>query len=177
MVQNQERDQTIAKIMIQMDLLTKHVMGGGCKVVNVVGANSGFNSDYAHFEAMYNEEVKFLSNQVGGSHPSYSREGENEGWNRDRDDGWRDRDREWRDCGANRRDRNVDKDRYVPHHESQKLKEPRADPKGFRTEDMLALILNKVEGSDKVLKDMKGGISFLNQMVTSHSAFMKKLET
>jgi len=62
--------------------------------MNVVSANSGFNSDDAHFEAMYNEEVKFLSNQVGGSRPSYSKEGENQGWNIDRDDGWRDQDRE-----------------------------------------------------------------------------------
>ncbi|WMV41608.1 hypothetical protein MTR67_034993 [Solanum verrucosum] len=89
----QERDENMAKIMIQMDLLTKHVMGSAYKVVNAVGANS-VNHDEMQFEDMYNEEVLFLSNQAGGSHQSYPRSSGNQGWNRDRDDGWRDRDRD-----------------------------------------------------------------------------------
>jgi len=37
MVQKQERDQNMAKIMTQMDLLTKYVMGGGYRAVNECG--------------------------------------------------------------------------------------------------------------------------------------------
>ncbi|WMV29446.1 hypothetical protein MTR67_022831 [Solanum verrucosum] len=87
-------------MMTQIDLLTKHVMGSGSKVVNAVGV-SGVNLDEAHFEAMYNEKVHFLANQAGGSRPNYPRPGRNQGWNMDRDDGWRYRDREWRDRCTN----------------------------------------------------------------------------
>jgi len=62
----QEHDENMAKMMTQLDLLTKHVMGGSYKVVNVVGASSGMHPDDAQFDTMSNEEVRFLSNQTGG---------------------------------------------------------------------------------------------------------------
>ncbi|WMV54791.1 hypothetical protein MTR67_048176 [Solanum verrucosum] len=65
-----------------MDLLTKHVIGGGYKAMNVVGANSGISLDDAKFETMYNEEVQFLSNLVGDSCPIYPRPSGNQDWNK-----------------------------------------------------------------------------------------------
>ncbi|WMV29901.1 hypothetical protein MTR67_023286 [Solanum verrucosum] len=80
MEKNQERDENMAKMMTQMDLLTKHVMSGGYKVVNAVGANSGMSSNDAQFLAMYNKKVQFLTNQARGSRPRYPRPSGNQGW-------------------------------------------------------------------------------------------------
>ncbi|WMV18901.1 hypothetical protein MTR67_012286 [Solanum verrucosum] len=103
------------KMMTQIDLLMKHVMGCVSKAVNVVGTNSCVNPDDTQFEGMCNEEVQFLSNLARIPIRAIQ-------------------------------DRDGDKDLYVPPHERLNPKEPRTDPKRFRTEDMLTHILNKVEG-------------------------------
>uniref|UniRef100_M1DVU9 Putative plant transposon protein domain-containing protein n=1 Tax=Solanum tuberosum TaxID=4113 RepID=M1DVU9_SOLTU len=72
-----------------------------------------------------------------------------------RDDGWRVHGREWRDQNATWKERDGGKDKYVPPQERQNPKEQRADQENFRMKDMPAHILNKVEGSNKVLKEMK----------------------
>lgn len=57
MLKDQERDENMVKIMTQMDLLIKHVMGSGSKSVNVVETGDGKCPDDERFDVMNNEEV------------------------------------------------------------------------------------------------------------------------
>ncbi|WMV46052.1 hypothetical protein MTR67_039437 [Solanum verrucosum] len=75
--------------------------------------------------------------------PNYPRLAGSQGWNRDCDNGWKDRDREWRDRGMNRRDQYGYKVRFVPPHEGQKPKEPRADFENFTPN--ICLLVEKLD--------------------------------
>uniref|UniRef100_M1DBJ4 Integrase core domain containing protein n=1 Tax=Solanum tuberosum TaxID=4113 RepID=M1DBJ4_SOLTU len=97
----------MAKMMTQLDILAKNVMGAGARSVNAVGVGC-VNPDEAKFEALYNEKVKFVPNQRGGYRANYPRPGGNQGWNRDED--WRDCDKEWRNHNATWKEREKEKD-------------------------------------------------------------------
>ncbi|WMV41621.1 hypothetical protein MTR67_035006 [Solanum verrucosum] len=56
----------MAKMMTQIDFLSKHLMGCGTKSVHMVRTNSGQFLDDAKFEDLYNEEFQYLGNKVGG---------------------------------------------------------------------------------------------------------------
>lgn len=58
-----------------------------------------------------------------------------------------------------------------------KAADRRLNLKNFWTKDMLTQILNKIEAFDKVLKEIKSNFSQLSQIVTSHLASIKHLET
>lgn len=57
-----ECDENMAKIMTQIDLIIKYVMGVGSKTVNAIGISSCMRLDEEKFETMCNKEVKFMSN-------------------------------------------------------------------------------------------------------------------
>ncbi|KAK4724079.1 hypothetical protein R3W88_026858 [Solanum pinnatisectum] len=160
---NQERDENMAKMMTQMMLLTKHVMGGGYKDASL---------DDAKFETMYDEKVHFLLKEAWGSCSSYLKLGRNQGWNIDHEDGWRDRD--WRDRDPYWKSEDDDNDRYEHTYNRPKSKKLFNVPKSFQTKVMFACILNKVEGLKEVLKEIKVDFSSLNKMVTSHLASIKQ---
>ncbi|WMV59004.1 hypothetical protein MTR67_052389 [Solanum verrucosum] len=61
------------KVVTQLDLLSKYVLGDGLKSADAVGTNSGKFPNDVKFEALYIEEVQYLGNQIGGSHPNYQR--------------------------------------------------------------------------------------------------------
>uniref|UniRef100_M1D9K5 Putative plant transposon protein domain-containing protein n=1 Tax=Solanum tuberosum TaxID=4113 RepID=M1D9K5_SOLTU len=67
----------MAKIMTQLDILSKNVMGVGAKTVNDMGVGC-VNPEEVKFEVLYNEEVNFLANQRGGYRANYPRKGGNQ---------------------------------------------------------------------------------------------------
>ena len=93
-VKDQERDKNMTKIMTQLDILSKYVMGACVRSVNVFGVGCA-NHEEAMFEALANKKVKFLTNQRGYYSANYQRKGDSQGWRRN--NVWRDCDREWRD--------------------------------------------------------------------------------
>uniref|UniRef100_M1DFP2 Uncharacterized protein n=1 Tax=Solanum tuberosum TaxID=4113 RepID=M1DFP2_SOLTU len=63
------------------------------------------------------------------------------------------------------------KDMYICPHERRKMKKQ----EGGKIEEVMLLILHKVEGHDRVLEEMRENDLMLNQMTTSHSMLIQLL--
>lgn len=71
----------MVKRMIQLDLFSKHVIGGGLKLVNLVGTDSGYCLNDAKFEAIYKVEFQYVRIQIGII--TEINNDMNQGWNKD----------------------------------------------------------------------------------------------
>lgn len=90
----------MAKMMRQSELLTKHVMSAPAKVVNFM-VSQGYDQDESK---ALDEEILYLANYSGCSHPAYQRQGVIQGWNDcDQEKEWHDRDgdRDYKDKEMN----------------------------------------------------------------------------
>lgn len=77
LAKDQERDEIMAKMMTQLDFLTKHVIEGNWKSVNVVVAVGNVVYDTISYEGGYSEEVRYIGNQMMGSYSDFPRPSEN----------------------------------------------------------------------------------------------------
>ena len=62
----------MAKIMTQLEFLTKNIMGAPTKVVKTVASNAYEDDEEAK---KLDEEIWYLVNYLGGSLPAYQRQG------------------------------------------------------------------------------------------------------
>ena len=78
MEKDQERDHNMDKIMTQLNIFSKNIMGADARSVNIVGVRFA-NPEVSRFEISYNEEVNFLPNKGGDYLSNYPRQGGNQG--------------------------------------------------------------------------------------------------
>uniref|UniRef100_M1DHL6 Uncharacterized protein n=1 Tax=Solanum tuberosum TaxID=4113 RepID=M1DHL6_SOLTU len=61
--------------------------------------------------------------------------------------------------------------KYIPPHKHQKTKEKQ----GYKIEEVLLLILHKVDKHDRLLEEIRENVMMLNQMTASHSLLIQLL--
>ncbi|XP_015169042.1 uncharacterized protein [Solanum tuberosum] len=145
-----ERDENIKKMLSQMKVIQKHMNQGSSSGYLRPGENQGWNS------TRYKE----------GFHPHYHQRGRNQGLNHYRSEEPRRYCHDWAEQNDNEED-------HTQLSESQKSKGSASSP---RVNDLLSRILDKVEGSDDLLKGMRNDFSSLNSKVNSHDDAIKTLE-
>ncbi|KAH0661716.1 hypothetical protein KY284_026647 [Solanum tuberosum] len=118
-------------------------------------------------------EVQKVSRLVEGSCPGSLKLSGNQSWNTLREDGRRSHNQDLADKNNFWR-REDDYDACYMHMGDSPSS--RDSSGNFRLDDLLSLILKKVEGSNEMLKEMKTDFSSLNNKVNSHSESIKQLE-
>ncbi|XP_049357121.1 uncharacterized protein LOC125821800 [Solanum verrucosum] len=144
----EERDQDMAHMRTQIDLLTKHIVSKSEKV-NVVSQPNRFEDQDIDLD----EEANYLGNQ--GSFQNYNLG--NQGYN------------------SGNADRNFSREGYVYVPPGNRDWES-GSSNGSKLEDMFAKVLQKVESTDAGLKEMKGEFSSMSQLVDSHTTSIKQIE-
>jgi len=108
-----------------------------------------------------------------GSHPSYLKAGGNQGWNSQKEE-----ERKWYYQDWNEQNNSWRREESYEEYHTQSSDNPRSkgSSSDLKVDDFLSRILEKVEGSDDMLKEMKVDFSSLNNRVNSHADAIKQLE-
>ncbi|KAH0665341.1 hypothetical protein KY285_026547 [Solanum tuberosum] len=155
----EERDQDMAHMMTQIDLLTKHIVTKSEKDLDL------------------DEEANYLGNQGGFQNYNFGNQGYNSG-NTGRNyarDGQYERppnryQGNWQNRDGYRNDRSGV---YVPPGNRERASRSSC---GSRMGDMMAKVLQKVESTDAGIKEMRGDFSCMSQFVDSHTTSIKQIE-
>ncbi|XP_059310004.1 uncharacterized protein LOC132061163 [Lycium ferocissimum] len=183
----EERYKSMAKLVTQMDLLTKRVLGGGSKKVNAVESCERGSPDEQCFQ-MYDEETSYINNQREGSRPNYQRPSQgswrqgqgNQGWNKDQgNSNWRDNHDNNQGGYNNNYNNHRSSNPYVPPKGNQQSSSqpPTSDPASSKIKDMLSRVLKKVESTDTFCQETIDEVKSMGQVVSSHSTSIKQLES
>ncbi|KAF3676878.1 V-type proton ATPase subunit G [Capsicum annuum] len=143
----EDQQQTTTKTLTQLELLTKYIMGAPVQMVNPMTSRAHYEDDEAR---RIEEDICYLANCSRGSYLSYSRHGRNQGWRSNV-------------VGQVLRDREHNYYHFMTHHDRDSNKESSSiEADRGRTKDLLAIILNKVEGMDKMLLEYQNqGVIYL----------------
>lgn len=146
----------MSKILTQIEILTKYVMGAHAEMGNVIVSRA-----YGEKAKNFYEEIIFFPNYWKGFHSA----NENQGW-MNQDGGRFCEDHKHAYC------------HFVPHHDLVYSKESSLIyPTTFSIKDVVEIILNRLKGTDKIVRELKEDFSQLTKTVVSHSTSIKKFKT
>lgn len=146
----------MAHLKKQIDLLTKHLISGKTEKVKAVGSKGRADSDSEEEANYLNNQGFFHSNSQG-----------NQGWNYYDKAGYKDRDEGiWK----NNNDRSG---LYIP---SGSCDNAATSSGKISMEDIMEKLLKGFEATNTGVTMMKCDLSFISQLVNSHSTAIKQLE-
>ncbi|XP_059315798.1 uncharacterized protein LOC132066512 [Lycium ferocissimum] len=169
----EERDETMAKLITQMELLTKHVLGGSTKRVNAVGSCEGGSQDEQCFQ-IYDKEANFVNNQAGvpgltAKVPIKDLGGKVKGIKAGaKIKGVHNGGTTIKVATTKNYNNHRSSNPYVPLKGKQMISSQPSisDPASSKIEDMLSRVLKKVESTDSFCKEIRDEMKSLGQVAT-----------
>lgn len=116
----EERDEQKAKMMINVELLAKHMLGTGQKPINTVGAHNTPLLEGEVVYALFDDDIRYLENQGSDSRMGYQSTNIGPWHPRDESKGWRYRDGPWNDQYKQWREQYCARGDYRYNHRSSK---------------------------------------------------------